>query len=361
MDALRDQIYEAAFVPDLWPDVLQQLSNVSNSAAGTIAVFSDDVKFFATDLIRPVWDDITARNEWSRGSLLAMMRALQPPPSFIFDADLFPPEIIAANTVRTEKVMPLGIGGEIGSFEMMPTGEILLVTVERWLTNDRPSSEELTALNACRPHLMRAGLIGARLRLERAAAMTATLQSLGLPAAVLTAGGQTIAVNSLLEEMPHIFRLGAFGRLSIANPAADRLLQDALEAERAGHNLAVRSIPVSTQTSDDAPYVVHLLPVRRSARDIFSKGDIVLAATKVDPKVGHFPIGTLIGLFDLTPAEARLALRLASGVSLADAARDCGLSIASGRTYLARIFSKTATHSQHQLVALLRSARSLGS
>jgi DNA-binding CsgD family transcriptional regulator len=361
MEEMVDRIYEAAFVPDLWPDVLQRLSDVSNSAAGTIGVFGDGVKLVASELIRPAWDDITAKNEWSRGSLLAMMHALQPPPSFIYDADLFPPDAMAANTVRTDRVTPLGIGGEIGSFEIMPTGEILLITVERWLTNDRPSAAELTTLNQLRPHLMRAGLIAARLRLERAVAMTETLRSLGLPGAVLTGGGSAIAVNPLLEELPHIFRPAAFGRLSLADPAADQLLQDALEAERTGHSQAVRSIPIPRRMSEDSPYVVHLLPVRRSAHDVFSQGDMVLVATKIDPKAGHFPLSTLIGLFDLSPAEARLAASLAAGLSMAETAEANGITLATARTYLNRVFAKTGTHRQGELVALARSVTSVGS
>ena len=354
-DSLIDQIYEAAFIPEVWADVMDHIAKASNSAAGTICVFSDEVKFFASDLIRPAWDDITAKNEWSRGSLLEMMRMLQPPPSFIYDADLFPPGAIAANTVRTDRVTPLGIGGEIGSFEMMPTGEILLLTVERWLTNDRPAAAELATLNQFRPHLMRAGLIGARLRLERAIATTATLRSLGLPGAVLTAGGRTLAVNSLLEDLPHIFRPAAFDRLSIADPAADQLLQDALEAERAGYSQAVRSIPIPRQTPDDAPYVLHLLPVRRSAHDIFSSGDIVLAATKIDPEARHFPLSTLVGLFDLAPAEARIAVHLAEGRTVMQAALASGITIKTARTYLERLFQKTGVRRQAELVALLKS------
>jgi DNA-binding CsgD family transcriptional regulator len=354
-EQIVDRIYEAAFMPEGWVDVMDRIAATSNSAAGTIAVFGDDMKFVASDFIRPIWDDISLKSEWSRGSLLAMMRALQPPPSFIYDADLFPEEAMAANTVRTDRVTPLGIGGEIGSFEVMPTGEVLLFTVERWLTNDRPSAPELMTLNKFRPHLMRAGLVAARLRLERASATTATLRSLGLPGAVLMASGRALAVNSLLEDLPHVFRPAAFGRLSIVHPAADQLLQEALKAERGEYSQAGRSIPIPRRTPDDPPYVVHLLPVQRSARDVFSRGDMVLAATKVDPKAGYFPLSTLIGLFDLAPAEAKLAVQLAAGKTVAEAALISGITIKTARSYLERLFLKTGSRRQAELIALLKS------
>jgi len=353
--SLIDQIYEAAFIPEVWVSVLDQMAAASNSAAGTIGVFSDEVKFFASELVRPSWEDVSVKNEWSRGSILSMMHAMSPPAAFIYDADLFPAEALAANTVRTDRVRPLGIGGEIVSFTVLPTGEVLPVAFERWLHDDRPSEQELAILNEYRPHLMRAGMVAARLRMERATAMTAALRSLGLPGAVLTSNGRALAVNALLEDLPHIFQSAAFGRLAIVDSGADQLLRHALEAERAGHSQAVRSIPIPRRTPEDAPYVVHLLPVRRSAHDIFSQGDIVLAATKVDPAAGHFPASTLIGLFDLSPAEAKLAVHLAEGRTVTQAAITSGITVKTARSYLERLFQKMGVRRQAELVALLKS------
>jgi DNA-binding CsgD family transcriptional regulator len=61
-------------------------------------------------------------------------------------------------------------------------------------------------------------------------------------------------------------------------------------------------------------------------------------------------------LFDLTDSEARVACALADGMSLAEAAQAHGVRISTARTHLSRIFHKTATRQQSQLVSLLRSA-----
>ena len=61
-------------------------------------------------------------------------------------------------------------------------------------------------------------------------------------------------------------------------------------------------------------------------------------------------------LFDLTDAEAKFASALASGSSLTEAAEAQGVRISTARTHLARIFQKTNTRQQSQLVSLLRSA-----
>jgi DNA-binding NarL/FixJ family response regulator len=65
----------------------------------------------------------------------------------------------------------------------------------------------------------------------------------------------------------------------------------------------------------------------------------------------------LTGLFDLTPAEAKLATALTVGRSLKSAAADSGVTFKTARTYLDRIFRKTGTNQQSQLVALLKSVQ----
>jgi DNA-binding CsgD family transcriptional regulator len=61
--------------------------------------------------------------------------------------------------------------------------------------------------------------------------------------------------------------------------------------------------------------------------------------------------------FGLTPKESALALRLAAGRSLLEAARDQGISLNTARAHLRAIFAKTGVDRQSRLVgALLKSA-----
>jgi DNA-binding CsgD family transcriptional regulator len=62
---------------------------------------------------------------------------------------------------------------------------------------------------------------------------------------------------------------------------------------------------------------------------------------------------TLRSLFELTGAEARLAQHLARGDSVEEIARTLGVKIATARTQLAAIFSKTGARRQAKLVAIL--------
>ena len=63
------------------------------------------------------------------------------------------------------------------------------------------------------------------------------------------------------------------------------------------------------------------------------------------------------GLFDLTPAEARLAGTIAAGSRPRDAAVQLGVTEESARTTLKRVFLKTGVYRQAELVALLSGAQ----
>ena len=58
----------------------------------------------------------------------------------------------------------------------------------------------------------------------------------------------------------------------------------------------------------------------------------------------------LVDLFDLTPAEARLAWSLAQGLSIAEAAEAHGLTVETARYYSKKIYAKTGARGQVDLV-----------
>jgi DNA-binding CsgD family transcriptional regulator len=61
----------------------------------------------------------------------------------------------------------------------------------------------------------------------------------------------------------------------------------------------------------------------------------------------------IASVFALTPAEARLAAAVADGRSLESIAESSGVSLTTARNQLKSVLSKTDTHRQSELVALL--------
>lgn len=60
-------------------------------------------------------------------------------------------------------------------------------------------------------------------------------------------------------------------------------------------------------------------------------------------------------LYDLTPAEAKIATRVAQGMSLEQIADDCKIALSTVRTQLYAVFAKTGVSRQAELVSLLSS------
>jgi DNA-binding CsgD family transcriptional regulator len=349
--AIVDRVYEAAFVPDGWPKALEQISDMSGSAAGTIFLFGDDlpVRGRCQPVLQPLVDEFVAGDAWKRSDSFQRVHALKPA-SFVVIDDLMTaaekeqdPEFIRSRAI--------GIGTTVCTAVPMPTGDLVLFGFLRWLKDGTCDPASLDLLNGFRPHLARAGLITARLRLEQAQATVSALKAIGLPAAVIGASGKVLATNDLVEDMADVLLPAAFSRMAVADPAADLLFQEAV-AQNRQHGV-VRSIPVRRGEGRPA-IVLHVVPLRRAALDIFSGGDILVAATVPTASAMVPAANVLTSLFDLTPAEARLATELASGLSLGQAAGRAGVSVGTARNYLMRIFRKTGTSQQSQLVALLK-------
>jgi DNA-binding CsgD family transcriptional regulator len=234
----------------------------------------------------------------------------------------------------------------------MPTGDIAIYVLQKALGIREYETAEIARLNELRPHLARAGLIAARLGLEKAKGTVTALETLGLAAAVCS-NGRVIAANNMFLNRPDLFRIGGQDRLTVASGPANSLLQAAL-GEGDGPQ-TVRSIPL-TDDSDAGLGLFHVLPLRRSARDLMAGGDSIVVFTSVRASELVPVPSVLSGLFDLTPAEAKLAASLASGQALKSAAEVSEIKFSTARSYLEKIFRKTGTRQQSELVALLKSA-----
>jgi DNA-binding CsgD family transcriptional regulator len=77
----------------------------------------------------------------------------------------------------------------------------------------------------------------------------------------------------------------------------------------------------------------------------------VFVATERGPPTAS--LEALADAFGLTPAEARVLARLGQGESIDAAAAAIGVARTTVKTHLARILSKTGTHRQADLVALV--------
>src|SRR5262249_22523785 len=246
---------------------------------------------------------------------------------------------------------PQGVGWGMATAITIPTGEHVMFVLSRrteYGPFERASAQRLDEL---RPHLARSVLISARLQLERARVAGEALAAMGIPALVLDETGRALAANSLIEAMSGWVHWRALHRVSLQDKHAAHLLRDAIEITGSEIASSVHSFPVRNAHAN-AMMVAHVIPIRLSARDIFLRCSTVLAMTPVTPPQAP-PVELVQSLFDLTPAEARVARSLAAGKTVEDIAADSSVSLNTVRTHLHHVLEKTGCNRQAEVVALL--------
>lgn len=349
-----DRIYEAAFVPELWPDVLGQLALRAGAHSGAILIVDPRLPplFSATPNVIETLADFSRGPVWYDNAPAHRLRRMRYP-GFLERADFFTEDERNGSNPYDDNMIKIGADWQVGSVVDMPHGEFVLFTFERQRGLPDFDKRDLALLDGFRPHLARASLLAWRLRLERASAGVAALEAIGVPAAVVSERGVVIASNAMFEALTDVLRPAAFGRLAARDRSADQLLQAALPGQQGLPVPEVRSIPMRLADSDRA-IVTHVIPLQRSASDIFDQGAAMIAVTGYSAD-GNVPTEPLLrGLFDLSVAEARIAAGLAAGLTLAEVARQRGIGMATARTHLAQVLRKTGTRQQGQLIALLK-------
>jgi DNA-binding CsgD family transcriptional regulator len=115
----------------------------------------------------------------------------------------------------------------------------------------------------------------------------------------------------------------------------------------------VRHAMLLSRRSSLRPLSVIVAPLRRSSAGRASRLPAALIFAS-DPEVNpEAPEELLIGLYGLTRTEAALAAELLQGRGLAWAAQQLSISINTARTHLKRVFQKTETNRQAELVQLI--------
>ncbi|WP_332690394.1 helix-turn-helix transcriptional regulator [Bosea sp. (in: a-proteobacteria)] len=348
-------LYEAAVLPELWPEVLRRFQDVTRGAGAVLVTVAGGQARWVSSSAD--FDEVVAVHfERFPGNERTARLIGRNHAGFLRDIDIFTDEEMAAEPVYADFLIPRGLGVGVATAIASPSGEAFILHAERERREGPLDLEMIRRLDGMRPHLARAMLLSARLDFERARGATQALEAMGLPAAVLDRNGRALSINALLSGMIPDVAQDRLARLTLTNAAADALLATALAAMgRTSAGATVRSIPIAQQ-GERPPLIVHLSPVRGAAHDVFARASTILVVTPV--VLGDTPSAAVVqGLFDLTPAEAKLAALIAAGSRPRDAAATLGVTEETARTTLKRVMAKTGLHRQAELVGLLRGAR----
>lgn len=352
-DDLIDRIYESSFVPELWPGILDALSNIADARGGVLfAAHSRVLNWTASANLADTFK-VYVEDGWLRRCTRRACWLNHARPGFLVEHDIWKQEELESNPIYRDFLLPRGLGWSAGTALPMPTGDNIIFSLERDFAKGPVERERIGVLDSLRPHLARSALVSARLRLEHARGAADTLALIGLPAVVLDQDGAVMWANQLAEQLPDFVHWRTNNRMAFIDSAANALLGEAIREPGAGDGAerAVQSFPVRSGDGTSTR-VAHVLPIRRTARDIFERCNTVVVLTPVTLSQAP-PVELVRSLFDLTPAEARIARSLSAGETLDEIAETGGVSRNTVRTQLRGVMEKTGCTRQAELVSLL--------
>lgn len=242
-----------------------------------------------------------------------------------------------------------------------------MIDVHRASWQDPFSADQVDLFQKLIPHLLRAGQISRRL--ENVSALASAFSHLPFGVFVVNGHCQVLQMNEAAEAMltspesPLELKGRQIGTL---DPGATLSLEQLVVTACSSADGSMPGtggsmlLPTNQKPSKHKRLVLSVAPFYNTqAYGLAAERRAVIMISEVTPQIQDGFEGHVGKLFNLTPAEARLAAGLVSGHSIKQTAANAGITVKTGRTYLERIFAKTGARQQSELVALLKSTELL--
>ncbi|MEP5766588.1 MAG: helix-turn-helix transcriptional regulator [Halieaceae bacterium] len=320
-----------------------------------------------------VVEDLADPDDWEAINYREQFFAIDPfvnlpPGKVVTQQELVPDAELLQSDYYNNYLKPIGVFHILGVDTVEPDGMLARLRIARRPDEQAFTSEHKKICERLLPHLRRAIQIHARLsRTESERDLYAdAVDHLAVATLVLDERGRVLNTNAvakaLLAQTDGIELIEQ--HLRIADRATDKQLQtlveDAISIQRSGIPGTARALRIP-RASGRQDYGLVLRPVPLSD---WAEGQSspCIAVFISDPEQQEPASQQLLSeLFELTPAESNLAMKLARGLSLAQLSEEQNISPHTARAQLKSIFAKTGVSRQAELVRLvLKSVASLG-
>lgn len=332
---LVGSIYDCALDPAGWSAVLEELARrmdfrtaslilATTPAGGALPLLDVTTGITAEERVAMLSHGQAAIDAWGPPGIFATLPLETP-----IVRSRVNPDAARTPYVR-EQCLPRGFFDSMSIMFSRERHSFCVISFNRHLDDGAIRTEEVDLAGLLAPHLKRSLVIsrlldGPDLRLHHAnragEAMLRTADPLGL----------------------------RLGRVTAPNGVA-AALQVALAAPFDG--IGGRGIGIPARRGDGEELVLHLLPLAE-AGPLPGASAAIFVAPAVTPQRG--PLAAIAALFELTPAEARVLELVGAGRTNPEIALALGVALSTVRSHVLRLFEKTGTHRQADLVGLLAS------
>lgn len=354
LDAVSNRLGEAVLDPGTWSLLLEEICRAVGTTGASLLqsdIRTPDIPMTesATEIFKSYFDNNLHVND---------VRAIRGVPKLlvgvpvISDQDLFTSERDMVRDPLYSDLEHFGfrwwaaVGFQAGS-------ALWGLTLQRTVREGPFEATEKLALAKLSQRLTETATLSKAVGRLVLSGMTNALHHVHQPALALDRLGFVIDTNAMatviFDDEIRIRNRRLFVRDKQAKLTLDRFID---QLRTTPDTAALPAAPIVVRREAKQPVVIRILPVDGAARSPFLGARAILILSDLGPKPS--PDSSVISqAFGLTPAEARLASLIATGVSPERAAEELGIARETARNQLKAVFAKTSTHRQSELAALL--------
>jgi DNA-binding CsgD family transcriptional regulator len=345
---------EAVLDPGLWPEIMEDVCRAVR-ATGALLLQTDartpDVP--RTNSV----DELVNyyfRNGWHTRDIRAVraLPLLRRGTRAFVDEDILTPEELRKVDFFNECTLPkgfkwaAGVGFSAGS-------SLWGLCLHRTVRQRAFGQEDSRVLSELSAKLTEVATLSTAIGRRVISGAVTALELVGKPALAIDRFGFIIDANALAADVLDSEVAIVQRRLKIADGVSRAEFERLLDILRYLPDRA--TLPATNLTikrKGQRALLVRVLSVDGAARQPFLGARALLLISDLERPL-RLDATDVAEVFGLTPAEARFAVKLATGVSLERAADELGIAYETARNQTKRIFQKTDTHRQAELVALL--------
>jgi DNA-binding CsgD family transcriptional regulator len=354
LDTIERAFADAAIEPALWGKAMDTISAETGSV-GTIlfppqgvvipsSPSSEAIQRCVETYFKDGWHE---RDERFRGWNTMLQHGVAD------DSDVISPENMKRHPYYQEFLHPHDLQYFAG-VKMAAADDLWCVSIQRSAQQGPFSPIEIEKLRTLSKGVASAAALARALGVASANAAVEAIELSNSAVALLNRSGEILRLNRAAERLLGL-ELRVLKRRLVsydqrATIALDRALHALLWAQT---NVALMP-PVALPRRDKRPILAHPIKLATVSANIFADCQAILVLVDLEQRPRP-PQEALRTSFALTPAEARIAVRVGAGEDLASISDELGISKETARRQLASVFQKTGVNRQAELVSLLAS------